>query len=435
MFSRRASRRQILKLGLASAAAAGLTGMAAPLGFVRRSAHAMGQNGRVVIVGGGFGGAALAGELRRRAPEAEIVLIDPWPNFFSAASSVGYVLGDIALEAATRSYASLEAQGVRRIEAKVRGIDPHRRVVGTDGDDFDYSVLVLATGIELRPEAIPGLAEAEDRNLSLYDRRSLPALRQALERFDGGRIVISVPDGALKCPPAPYEYALMLTRMIRERNLDGEVMLLDAWPSPQPDSLGDALSAALEAESDILTYFPAEPVSEVDADAGVVITDFGDELPFDLLSLIPPNGTSALLGDLDLTMEGDQFAEVDPLTMRSLRQDGIYVLGDAARTPYGRTAASAAAVAEFASMAIAAELAQQEPPDFDSTDPALIRTACYPYRDPEAAFRLAVSYSAYRSNGEVVLGLESEVDNEASATNAEARRDWERDLLMRIFAG
>lgn len=431
MSSHNVSRRQILKIGLASTAAAGL---AAPLGFVRRRAHAA-ENGRVVIAGGGFGGASLAVSLRRRAPETEVVLIDPWPDFFSAASSIGYVLGDVAPDAAMRSYGALEAQGVRRIEGAVRGVNPDLRVVETENEDFDYSVLVFATGIELRPGAIPGLAEAGETNLSLYDRAALPALRQALERFDGGRIVVSVPDGALKCPPAPYEYALMLARMIRERQLDGEVMLLDAWPSPQPDSLGNALSAALEAEADILNYFPAEAVAEVDADAGVVITDFGDELSFDLLSLISPNGASTLLRDLDLTMEGDQFAEVDPLTMRSTRREGIYVVGDAARTPYGKTAASAAAAAELASAAIAAELTGGPPPDYDSADPATVHTACYPIVAADAAFRLSVTYTAHRTDGEIALSSDVEVDGDASIQNAETRHDWERDLLDRIFAG
>jgi NADPH-dependent 2,4-dienoyl-CoA reductase/sulfur reductase-like enzyme len=87
---------------------------------------------------------------------------------------------------ALRSYSPLEARGLRRIEGRVRGVDPARRIVETEDEDIEYSVLVLATGIELRPEAVAGLAEAGAMNLSLYDRGSLQGLRQALESFDMG---------------------------------------------------------------------------------------------------------------------------------------------------------------------------------------------------------------------------------------------------------
>lgn len=429
------TRRGICKLGLASAAGATGIGLSAPLGFVSRRALAATGNKRVVIVGGGFGGAALAASVQRRAPDAEVVLIDPWPNLLSVPSSIQYVLGTVGPQDVLRDYSPLEARGMRRIEGRVRGVDPARRIVETDDEVIDYSVLVLATGIELRPAAVSGLVEAGTMNLSLYDRGSLQGLREALESFQGGRILVSVPDGALKCPPAPYEYSLLLARMIKQRGLDAEVVLVDAWPSPQPDPLGSALSAALEAQADVLTYLPAEVVVEVDAGARVAITDFGDELSFDLLSLIPPNGASTLLQDLDLTMEGDQFADVDALTMRSRRHEAIYVLGDAARTPYGKTAASATAAAEFASAAIAAELSGQEAPPVDASDPARVPAACYPFVDADAALHMAVTYSAYLADGEFVLSSEAHVDEDPSAANVSARRDWEHALLDGIFAG
>jgi NADPH-dependent 2,4-dienoyl-CoA reductase/sulfur reductase-like enzyme len=123
------SRRRILKLGLASAAAAGGSGLGAPLGFVSKRSRAATSIKRVVIAGGGFGGAAVAASLQRQTPDVEIVLIDPWPNFFSVPSSIEYVLGTVGPQDVLRSYSPLEARGMRRIEGRVRGVDPARRIV------------------------------------------------------------------------------------------------------------------------------------------------------------------------------------------------------------------------------------------------------------------------------------------------------------------
>lgn len=415
-------RRDVLRLG---GVAAILVSGIAPTFHVRPAVAALPRGGRVVVVGGGFGGSAIATHLRRFAPETEVVLIDPNPDFFSGPSSIDYVFGRVGRAAASRSYAGLDAKGVRRVQARVSAIDPVRKVVETPSGAFAYTALVLAGGIELAPNEIEGLDGAG--NLTPYDRFALDELRARIAGFSGGTVVVSVPPGALKCPPAPYEYALMMAHAIRARKLDGKVVLIDYWPNPQPDSIAPGLTSAMEELGDLIEYVGQETIERVDAATRTIHTGMGDEFAYDLLSLIPPNRPSRLAAEAGIAGDGDPFAQVDPVTGRSLAHADVFAIGDMARLPYGNNAASAAGIALEAATAIARTLGARGLP---AAGTAEVETACYPYVTPDKALRLSVAFTARTGS----LSSVPTVENVGDGANVRRRREWEKGLLDGIFA-
>ncbi|MCC7016939.1 MAG: NAD(P)/FAD-dependent oxidoreductase, partial [Rhodospirillales bacterium] len=162
------------------------------------------KGARVVIVGGGFGGATVATELRRLAPTAETVLIEPFDSFIPGSSALEVAFGARTIEQASRPYAGLAKLGVRVVKAEAQAIDPVVKTVATTAGTFEYTALVLATGIRLAPEEIEGLGAAGANNLTPWDRTHLSSLRRRIEGLAGGTAVVGVPVGALKCPPGPY---------------------------------------------------------------------------------------------------------------------------------------------------------------------------------------------------------------------------------------
>lgn len=420
------SRRQALGLiGAATAAAA------APTLWLPRLPHAAERKARVVIAGGGFGGLALATALRALNPQAEIVVIDPAPAFFFAPSSLDVALGRMPLAAAMRPYTDLKAQGIRVVQGNVKAVDPASGRVETDAGSFDCTAFVLATGVQLAPGAIEGLAADPSANLSLYDRAALPKLAQRIAAFKGGTVVISVPRGALKCPPAPYEYAINLAQHFKARGIDGKVVLIDAWPSPQPDALGPAFTDAMQAAGDGIEYIAQEEVAEVDVGQREVVTGFGDRIQVDLLSLIPPNEATPLVAALDLAAQGDRFAAVDPLTFRTERHDTVFAIGDVARLPYGKSASAAVASAPVCAKAIAAMLAGDK--GYLASPPAVeLSAACYPVVDG-GAFRLATTYKAQRNGDAFDVAVTPDIGTEPTADNAAQRTQWTQSVMSALF--
>ncbi|MBI5121031.1 MAG: NAD(P)/FAD-dependent oxidoreductase [Rhodospirillales bacterium] len=421
-------KRRTILTGMAGIVATGV----APGMFVRAFAAEPEKGRRVVIAGGGFAGCKLAVDLRRLSPEAEIVLVEPMADFFSGPSSFDCLFGRKSFKDATRPYSLLAAKGIRLIQGQVLGADIAKRSVETSQGAFTYSALVAASGIELAPETIPGLKDDPKANLSLYDRTALPELAKRLSAFKGGTIVVSAPPGAVKCSPAPYEYALLLAQHLKSRNLKGKVVLIDDRPNPQPQVVAAGFSAAIDAMGPYIDYVFQETVAQVDAKKRDVTTGMGDKISYDLLSLIPPNRGSALVKKLGIAGKGDSFAEVDPTSLRSKAHDTVYALGDAARTPYGFSAGAASQSAALCAQAIAAQLGAKGP-EISAANPARVHTACYPYLSSDLAMRSISRYAVHQDKGEMKLQSDPDVEAKGTPANKAARQKWESDLLASIF--
>ena len=277
--------------------------------------------------------------------------------------------------------------------------------------------------MRLAADEIEGLNDAG--NLSVYERGHLAALRQRIAEFPGGNVLISMPGGALRCPPAPYEFALRFAAMMKERRLTGQVTLLDAWPSPQPDAIGAGLSAALAEERDVIEHVPQVNLARIDAKARKAHTAEGDVFEYDLLSAIPPNKASSLVADLGIAGPGDMFAEVDPRVFRTRKHADIFALGDVARTPYGRSAGAAVGAAENCAREVARMLTGSAP-----APESAIATACFPITGPEGALRLETVTTV---DAQGAVSIKSDPGNKPSAASLARRRAWETALLKRIF--
>ena len=385
------------------------------------------RSNRVLIVGAGFAGSMVALTLKQLAPRVEVIVIEKGPAFISAPSALEYVFGMKSWAQITRGYKALTLRGIRVLRTEVQAIEPDRQVVQTTTGSLEYTFLVLATGIRLASEEIAGLKEDPDANASLFDRSNLPELRRRVGAYQGVTILLSVPPPPLQCPPAPYEFALLFAELIRQQRLKGKITLLDSSTQPQPPSLSQAIEQALRRNQDIIDYVPSARVTALDVGSRNVVTQDGEKFSYNFLSLIPPHRAALFIQEAALFLPGDPFVEVDPFSFRSTKFETIYALGDAARTPYARTASSAMLSAGICAQEIARTIGVKV------KSPTSFQSVCYPYVSWEEALRLRIDYS--REAGSEGPRVESRVfaDTQPSRSYVEERRNWEREVLRQMF--
>lgn len=403
---------------------------AALLGAGTRTSVAATVKARIVVVGAGVGGSRAALALRRLLPKAEIVVIEKEAKFTWGPGAFEYVLGLRSWENITRSYDALTGQGIQVIQAEVRGIDPARQRVTTTSGPQDYDLLLLSSGIRLATETIKGLDQNPEANACVYDPPRLSVLHKRLAAYQGGTIVLSIPQQPLQCPPAPYEFVLLLSEHIRRRGLKAKVVVLDANTSPQPTPLASAFDAALQRHQDVIEYIPWIQVEAVEPGAKRVVSADGEAFSYDLLSLIPRHRAARFIAEAGLAQAGDAFVEVDPVSFRSTRFETIYAVGDAARTPYARTASAASASAELCAHAMAKALG---PAGTKTGPPTAFESPCYPYVSGEHALLLRVAYVLRPGNEQPRIDTRVETDTHPRAEYVAERATWEQSLLKQIF--
>jgi NADPH-dependent 2,4-dienoyl-CoA reductase/sulfur reductase-like enzyme len=389
------------------------------------SVRAAARSRGVVVAGGGVGGAAFCLALKRLAPQAEITLVEPHPRLLFAPAAFDYIFGHATLQAITRGYEPLTRRGIRHLRAEVTAVDTRARRVRTSAGALDYGQLVIASGIRRATEEIAGLAQAPEANLDLYQRAHLPLLRERIAALESGTVIIGIPPPPHSCPPAAYEFALLLAERIRARRLKARVLVLDANPQPQPSPLAPGLDAAIRGSSGVIEYIPSIRVARLEPQARRVVSADGEPFSYDLLCLIAPHKAARFVSDAGLGEGGDPFVQVDAASFRSRRDEAIYSFGDAARTPYARAAQSAYEAARRCARVVARVLGAAAP----DPGPLGFEAPCYPYVSAEQALSLRVAYRAEHE----ALDVKITADTSPARHHAATRRAWQQRLVQDIL--
>ncbi len=280
---------------------------------------------RVLVLGAGFGGLELTTRVSEAlGADADIVLIDQADGFVFGFSKLDVMFGRTTAEAVHHSYRDVVKPGVRFVQTTIRAIDPAGLRVETDAGTFDGDVLVVALGADLDPSATPGLLEAGHE---FYTLAGAFGLREVLDQFPGGRVVIAVTSTPFKCPPAPSETALLVHDFLTRRGLraDSEVSLVMPLGVPIPPSpaASDALLKAFAERG--IAWYPEKLVRSLDPHRRVAALADGAELPFDLFLGVPVHRAPQVVLDSGLTSDG--WIPVNPLTLETTVAN-VYAVGD-----------------------------------------------------------------------------------------------------------
>jgi sulfide:quinone oxidoreductase len=280
---------------------------------------------RVVVLGAGFAGLELTTRLSSEfGNKADVVLIDESDSFMFGFSKLDVMFGESPPSAVRHPYSDIAKPGVRFVQATIRSIDPAAKRVVTDAGSFDADILVVALGADLEPAATPGLLEGGHE---FYTVAGAFALRDVLEAFQGGRVVVGVTSTPFKCPPAPSETALMMhdfltRRGLRERSEISLVMPMGVPIPPSPPA-SEALLVAFAERG--INWHPGQAVREIDPARKVAVLSDGTELPYDLFLGVPRHRVPAVVEESGMTVDG--WIPVDSLTLETAFP-GVYAVGD-----------------------------------------------------------------------------------------------------------
>jgi sulfide dehydrogenase [flavocytochrome c] flavoprotein subunit len=367
----RLSRRAVL-------GAAALAPFAAP-----RAVNAQGQ-ARLLVIGGGFGGASAANFARRRFPWMTVTLVEPRTSFVTCPYGNLVIAGVRQIGQITHSYDGLRARGVTVIHDSASGIDAAARQVRlAGGQTLSYDRLILSPGIALRWGALEGYDEAASATMPHAwlpgDGSQTLLLRRQLEAMeDGGVVGLAIPANPFRCPPGPYERISMIASYLKRAKPRSKILALDAKEAFSKQGLfQDAWNALYPG---MIEWVPSNrdgKVVRVDAREKVLETEFGERHRVAVGNVIPPQSAARIAIEAGLADQSG-WVPVNPVTFESRAAPGIHVIGDAnIPGPMPKSGYVANSTAKQAVAAAAAALRNEAPPE------AVYYNTCYSHVGPD----------------------------------------------------
>lgn len=384
------TRRDFIKL-------TGAVGAASTLGWPSITQAA---RGRVVVVGGGFGGATCAKYIRKLAPGIKVTLVERDSKFVTCPFSNAVLGGLQDIGTITHSYDKLrKTHGVKVIHDNVTAVDPAaKRVTLADGKRLRYDRLVVSPGIDFQWGAIEGYDEAASRTIphawkageqTLILRKQLEAMK------DGGIVIIAPPGNPFRCPPGPYERASMIAHYLKQAKPRSKILIYDAKDkfSKQPLFM-QGWQKLYPGMIEWVKGSDGGTIEAVDVKTRTIHPVFGESQKGDVLNIIPPQKAGAITHSAGLTGE-DGWCGVNQRTFESTVQKDIHVIGDAAvASPLPKSGFAANSEAKVCAAAIVASLSGQTMPD-----PSYVNT-CYSLVGPKYGISVA---AVYRLSGKDII--------------------------------
>ncbi len=286
--------------------------------------------GRVVVVGGGFGGATAARYLRLWGGNVDVTLVERNPGFVSCPLSNLVVGGLRQIGDITRGYEGLKAAGVKVVQDEAAAVDigaKKLRLAG--GGDLPYDRLVLAPGIDFMFGEVGGLEAEVAAGRIVHAWKAGPqtvTLRRQLEAMpDGGVVAITIPRSPYRCPPGPYERACLIAAYLKTAKPRSKLLVLDA--NPEVQSKKALFEKAFQQHyAGLLEYRPNAELKEV---SGTLAKLEFEDVKADVLNVIPPQRAGDLARSAGLATINGRWVGVDWLTMEASKAPGVHVLGDA----------------------------------------------------------------------------------------------------------
>lgn len=410
----------------------GITAAAATL--VRPSMSRAQSAGRIVVIGGGFGGAACARALKRANAALQITLVEPNKVFTACPFSNEVIAGLRGFEAQQFGYDKLAAEGITIIDQAATRIDPQQRSVTTpDGPSLTYDRLVLSPGIDFHFEALPGYDDAASEKMPHAWKAGAQTLllRKQLEAMaDGGTVAIAIPANPTRCPPAPYERASLIAHYLKTKKPRSKVLVLDAKDGfPQQRLFEKAWKDLYGGMLERVALSQGGRVTSVDPSTNTIITEFGNYTP-DVANVIPPQ-RAGRIAEIAGAADATGWCPIDPVTFESKLVPNIHVIGDACLGGGIPKSASAASTQGKACAAATVNLLAGR-----SAETPRLTGVCYNTVAPAYGFSLAGNY---QPKGDIFVEVEggatSPVDapRELRAREAAEAETWFRTLTADTF--
>jgi sulfide dehydrogenase [flavocytochrome c] flavoprotein subunit len=410
-----------------------------PLAAPRRSA-AQGQ-ARLLVIGGGFGGATAASFARRRHPWLEVTLVEPRTRFVTCPYGNLVIGGMRQIGDITHGYDGLRARGVTVVHDRAAGIDAAARRVRLEGGrTLTYDKLILSPGIALRFGALEGYDEAAAELLPHAwvpgDGAQTTLLRQQLQEMpDGGVVGLAIPANPFRCPPGPYERISMIAAYLKRHKPRSKILALDAKDAFSKQGLFQ--DAWNELYPDLIEWVPANRdgrVVRVDPRERVLESEFGEKHRVAVANVIPPQSAARIAVEAGLT-DNSGWVPVNSRTFEARAAQHIHVVGDAnIPGPMPKSGYVANTTAKQAVAAAAAALRGEPVPE------AVYYNTCYSHVGAEYGISV-VNIFRPNAEGTAIVEVPNSGGVSPRGSNPEQRRleaiyadSWYESITKDMFA-
>jgi sulfide dehydrogenase [flavocytochrome c] flavoprotein subunit len=311
-------------------------GAAAAVGAVGTPYLAFGATKKVVVIGGGTGGATAAKYLRLADSSIEVTLIEPNKHYYTCYLSNEVLGGNRDMDSIKFGYEGLKKHGVKVVHDYVTGVDAAAKKVTTKGgESFDYDRCIVAPGIQLRYDTLEGYDEATSKTIT-HAWKAGPQTetlrKQLVDMKDGGTFVLVPPPNPFRCPPGPYERASQIADYFKREKPKSKIIILDAKPKFSKQGLfvqGWEKLYGYGTDNSMIEWRPGPDatVNKLDAKTMTVVNEF-DEVKADVLNIIPAQHAGKIAFAAGLTNDSG-WCPIALDTFESTIHKNIHVIGDA----------------------------------------------------------------------------------------------------------